>query len=150
MKKIFFCFIYILLIISISNLFFYQSIPSVKENIFLAMENTIIEEEGISKEDEEELNFQEIEEVIQTSGKLTDEPSINSKSAIVWERNTKQILFEKNSDKRVKMASTTKIMTAIIVMENAKMSDVVKIEKTAAQTGRIATRIKNKRRNYGR
>lgn len=150
MKKIFFCFIYILLIISISNLFFYQSIPSVKENIFLAMENTIIEEEGISKEDEEELNFQEIEEVIQTSGNLTDEPSINSKSAIVWERNTKQILFEKNSDKRVKMASTTKIMTAIIVMENAKMSDVVKIEKTAAQTGRIATRIENKRRNYGR
>jgi len=150
MKKTFFCFIYILLLFVILNLFFYQSIPLEKEDKFFRMENLIIEEDGLNREDEEKIDFSEIEQVVETSGKLTDEPSINSKAAIVWERNTKQVLFEKNSEKRVKMASTTKIMTAIIVMENAKMSDVVKIEKTAARIGRIATRIKNKRRNHSR
>jgi len=145
MKKTFFCFIYILLLFLIFNLFFYQSIPLTKKDKFLTMGNSSIEAAGLTKEDEEEIDFSEIEQVIETSGKLTDEPSINSKAAIVWERNTKQVLFEKNSEKRVKMASTTKIMTAIVVMENAKMSDVVKIEKTAARIGRIAIRIKNKR-----
>lgn len=100
-------------------------------------------EEGINQEDEEELNPEELEEILQTSANLTEEPKINSKAAIVWERNTKQVLFEKNADKKVPMASTTKIMTILVVLENAKLTDVVTIDQKAAQTGRIATRIKN-------
>jgi len=103
-----------------------------------------MEEEGLNQEDSEELNWQEMEEILQTSANLTEEPKINSKAAIVWERNTKQVLFEKNADKKVPMASTTKIMTILVVLENAKLSDVVTIDQKAAQTGRIAIRIKNK------
>lgn len=33
------------------------------------------------------------------------------------------------------MASTTKIMTAIVVLENAKLTDVVEISKKAGGTG---------------
>lgn len=134
--------------ISFLSLFFLESFQTKQTNPFFRMENEIVEEEGLNQEDQEEINFEEIEEVIQTSGSLTEEPKINSKAAIVWERNTKQVLFEKNADKKVPMASTTKIMTAIIVLENAKLTDVVTVEKKAAQTGRIATRIKNKRQNY--
>ena len=106
-------------------------------------------EEGINQE-EEEIDLQELEEILQTSANLTEEPKINSKAAIVWERNTKQVLFEKNADKKVPMASTTKIMTILVVLENAKLTDTVTISQKAAQTGRIATRIENKRQNHGR
>ena len=45
------------------------------------------------------------------------------------------ILYEKNGYKQVPMASTTKIMTAIVVLENANLSDVVTVDKKAAGTG---------------
>lgn len=102
-------------------------------------------EEGLNQEDDEEVDFEEMQEILQTSANLTEEPKINSKAAIVWERNTKQVLFEKNADKKVPMASTTKIMTILVVLENAKLTDIVTIDQKAAQTGRIATRIENKR-----
>lgn len=150
MRKVLNSMMAILIGITILSLFFYESLEGGKIDSFLRMENEVIEEEGLNQEDQEEINFEEIEEVIQTSGEIKEEPKINSKAAIVWERNTKQVLFEKNADKKVKMASTTKIMTAMVVLENAKLTDVVTVEKKAAQTGRIATRIENKRQNHSR
>ena len=41
-------------------------------------------------------------------------------------------------------------MTILVVLENAKLTDTVTISQKAAQTGRIATRIENKRQNHGR
>ena len=107
-------------------------------------------EEGINQEDEEELNLEEMQEILQTSANLTEEPKIQSRAAIVWERNTKQVLLEKNADKKVPMASTTKIMTILVVLENTKLTDVVTVNQKAAQTGRITSRIKNKRQNHSR
>jgi len=43
---------------------------------------------------------------------------ITAKSAIAIEQETKQVLFEKNANIRLPMASTTKIMTAILAIEN--------------------------------
>lgn len=102
-------------------------------------------DEGWNQEDNEILDMQEIQEVLQTSANVTEEPKINAKAGIVWDRNTHQVLFEKNADKKVPMASTTKIMTILVVLENANLKDVVTVNQKAAQTGRIATRIKNGR-----
>lgn len=46
-----------------------------------------------------------------------------------------KIIYEKNGLKQVPMASTTKIMTAIVVLENANLKEVVTINKKAAGTG---------------
>ena len=62
-------------------------------------------------------------------------PEINSRSAIVIERTTKQILFGKQEYDVRKMASTTKIMTAIVVIENANLYDTVTISKRASSVG---------------
>ena len=59
-------------------------------------------------------------------------PSINARSAIVLDRNSKKILYKKNELNRVKMASTTKIMTALIVIENSNLKDVITISKKAS------------------
>lgn len=40
----------------------------------------------------------------------------------------------KNGLKQVPMASTTKIMTAIVVLENSNLNDIVTISKKAAGT----------------
>ena len=49
--------------------------------------------------------------------------TLHCKNAIVIDRNTKQVLYEKNSRRKIAPASMTKIMTAIVVIENTKNFD---------------------------
>lgn len=51
----------------------------------------------------------------------------NSKADIVVDINTGRILYENNSREKLLIASTTKIMTAIIVIENANLNEMVKV-----------------------
>lgn len=61
--------------------------------------------------------------------------NLNSRSCVVIDRLTQTILYGKNQFNKVKMASTTKIMTAIIVIEQSDLSTTVKVSKKAAGTG---------------
>ena len=54
---------------------------------------------------------------------------ISAKSALVYDLSTDKILFEKNSTEKLPMASLTKIMTAIIVLENYKKGDKLKVRR---------------------
>lgn len=62
-------------------------------------------------------------------------PSINSRHAVVFDRSSKQVIYGKKETETCKMASTTKIMTAIVVLENSNLNDTVIISKKAAQIG---------------
>lgn len=53
--------------------------------------------------------------------------NISGKSAILIEADSGKIIYEKNADLRLPMASTTKIMTGILAIENNNLSDIVKI-----------------------
>ena len=61
--------------------------------------------------------------------------NLNSKSCIILDRKSKDVLYGKNEKNKVKMASTTKIMTAIVVIENADLNKTVEISKKSASTG---------------
>lgn len=61
--------------------------------------------------------------------------NLNSRSCVVIDRLTQSILYGKNEKNKVKMASTTKIMTAIIVLENSSLDTTVEASKKAAGTG---------------
>ena len=74
-------------------------------------------------------------QIAPVSSKNCSVPSINSKSAIVLDRSSKAILYSKNEKQTRKMASTTKIMTCIVVLENANLYDTVTISKKAARVG---------------
>lgn len=63
------------------------------------------------------------------------EPTINSRAAIVYERSSGKILYGKEENEKRKMASTTKIMTAIVVLENTNLDDIITISSKAAGTG---------------
>ena len=58
--------------------------------------------------------------------------SLNSQCAILVEANSGKVIYSKNPDLRHANASTTKIMTAILAVENSKMSEIVKTSKYAA------------------
>ena len=53
---------------------------------------------------------------------------ISAKSAVLIEAESGDVVFSKNSDAILPMASTTKIMTALVVLENARLDTVVTIE----------------------
>ena len=57
-----------------------------------------------------------------------DEPKLNSRCAVVFDRNSKSIIFGKNENKRVPMASTTKIMTAIVLLESIEKSEELSLD----------------------
>lgn len=80
-------------------------------------------------------NNTDISNFIPSSTSIITEPVINSRAGIVYDRNSGCILYGKNEHEIRKMASTTKIMTAIVVLENANLSDIVTISQKSAGTG---------------
>lgn len=58
----------------------------------------------------------------------TPPPELTGKGAILIDAVTGKILFEKNSHEQYYPASTTKIMTAILALENLNLSDKVEID----------------------
>lgn len=57
--------------------------------------------------------------------------AVSAQRAIMLDGETKQVLFEKNADDRALIASTTKIMTALIVCEQCNVLDRVRVQKDA-------------------
>lgn len=81
--------------------------------------------------DEEALS---IIESLEASSTVSNEPDVNSTHIVAIDRNTERILYEKSAFDKTPMASTTKILTAIIAIENCKMDDLVHISSKAAHT----------------
>ena len=74
-------------------------------------------------------------ESLETDSDTLEMPTINSRAYVVIDRKSNTILVGKNENQKKKMASTTKIMTALVVIENCELSDTVEVSKKAAGTG---------------
>lgn len=74
-------------------------------------------------------------EIDEVSAKLREEPAINSRRYAVYDRISKKVIYGKNEDVKSAMASTTKIMTATVVLENADLNQEVVVSKKAGWTG---------------
>lgn len=62
------------------------------------------------------------------SGVLAAEaPQINAKGAVIGEMTTGTVVFEQNADEKLFPASTTKIMTAILAIENCEPDEIITI-----------------------
>ena len=70
---------------------------------------------------------------IQTKAYAT-EPKVSARAAICVDAETFGIIFEKNADEKLSMASTTKIITAITAIENGNINDIVTVSANAAGT----------------
>lgn len=101
-------------------------------NLNISKANNI--EEAENPEDEK-IDIDSLQkEVIETSAD-TEEIEVNARIALIYDRASGRAIYSKNGDKETPMASTTKIMTAIVVLENANLKDVVTINSKAAGIG---------------
>ncbi|MDZ7586656.1 MAG: D-alanyl-D-alanine carboxypeptidase, partial [Patescibacteria group bacterium] len=55
-------------------------------------------------------------------------PALTAQGVIVIDPTSKAILYQKNPDLKLLPASTTKIMTALIVLENYSLNDIITID----------------------
>ncbi|MDP2643212.1 MAG: D-alanyl-D-alanine carboxypeptidase family protein [Candidatus Peregrinibacteria bacterium] len=62
-------------------------------------------------------------------------PIISPKSAIAVDNDTGAILYEKNPDEKLPIASITKLMTILIILDENELSDTVTVSSNASSTG---------------
>ena len=60
-----------------------------------------------------------------------------AKSAILIDADSKRVLYEKNGYEKMAMASTTKIMTCLIALENSKEEDIVEFSTKACSMPKV-------------
>lgn len=63
--------------------------------------------------------------------KISDTKEIDWKSSLVFSLENSSIVWEKNKNKKVYFASLAKLMTALLIVENHKLDESVKISKNA-------------------
>ena len=70
------------------------------------------------------------------------EMSVVSQGAVLMDEKTGRVLWEKNMNDQMAMASTTKIMTAIIALESGKTEEIVIASKIAASAPEVKMGLK--------
>ena len=80
-----------------------------------------------------EVNFEDTIEV--TASNVSELPKTNSRRYVVYDRISKSMIIEKNEDVKSAMASTTKIMTTIVILEKADLNEKVTVSAKAGGTG---------------
>ena len=68
------------------------------------------------------------------SASIFKQPTVNGASAVLMDMDTGQMLYAKNPNVQRPNASTTKIMTAILILEHCRMDDIITASKNAANT----------------
>jgi len=66
---------------------------------------------------------------------LASAPVVQARSAILMDSRTGEVLYEKNAWERRAPASTTKILTAILAIEQGQLDNTVKVSANAAAVG---------------
>ena len=103
--------------------------------LFICVNGYVLADDLLPMEDDFDISEIISEESIETNSNSLQMPTINSRAYVVIDRKSNTVLLGKNENQKKKMASTTKIMTALIVIEHTNLSDTVEISKKAASTG---------------
>lgn len=61
-------------------------------------------------------------------------PDIEAKSALVFDLLTEEIIFEKNIDELLPLASLSKIISSLVIIDHIALDELVKITKSAVET----------------
>lgn len=67
---------------------------------------------------------------------------LNARYALLMDATNRRVLFEKSGYEKVAMASTTKIMTLLVTLENANLDDVVTVSAYAASMPDVQLNMK--------
>ncbi len=61
-------------------------------------------------------------------------PGVSAQAAVLMDQDSGRVLFGKNEHEKMRIASITKIMTAVLAIESGKMDEMVKVSERAVYT----------------
>ena len=103
-----------------------------------AIADVVIPPTGNTQTQSQTQNLQAVNSAIQ-------KPVVQSQGAILYDVTHNQVLFEQNADMRFYPASTTKLMTALLALENLQLTDTVKFSTSAVtnlESGAVTLNVK--------
>ena len=66
--------------------------------------------------------------IIPVTAYSTEQPAVSAESSILMDGSTGEVLFEKRADQQMRIASTTKIMSALVALEHAGPQDIITVK----------------------
>lgn len=116
-----------------------HAVEEMRTNI-LAKEKTVeLLQKQLSDEIEKTRRVRQEIEIRNLRGPI---PQIHAERCIVIDARGEDVLFEKNADKRGPIASTTKVMTSVLVVENGNLDNIVTVEKSDTQCSPVRLGLK--------
>ncbi|MDF2542045.1 MAG: hypothetical protein K0S47_1763 [Herbinix sp.] len=103
--------------------------------------NEIVEQEQLLDEGEKA-------EVQEETNTAKEDLSLHALSSLLMDASNQRVLYEENGYNEMPMASTTKIMTCIVTLENANLSDIVTVSKYAAKMPDVQLNINSGEQYY--
>lgn len=81
-------------------------------------------------------------QLLEASGETSALSKLYARYALLMDASNRRVLFEKSGYEQVPMASTTKIMTLLVTLENANLDDIVTVSDYAASMPDVQLNIK--------
>ncbi len=130
MKKIIFIFV-ILILTSISTFFYYYSKNS-KVSFSIASPLPDLLTKAFPQARGSELIWKPKDEMVKSTVR---KPVLKATAIASYDLTNEKYLYSQNVEKKLPIASLTKIMTAVIALENMKLDQEITVEKKAAEIG---------------
>lgn len=97
---------------------------TIKNNLEHNLGETLINQEIVTPQSDLNTNIKYVKKINNFKN-----ISANSRAALFVDKETGEILFEKNIDEKLPMASITKLMTALIAIENIEPNEILTVPK---------------------
>lgn len=88
------------------------------------------------------------EEINESAAPENDKLSLYALSALLMDASNNRVLYEENGEKKMPMASTTKIMTCIVALENADLNGIATVSSYAASMPDVQLNMKKGEQYY--
>lgn len=108
-------------------------------DLLAKMKSVELEKKQVAEEHEKTKRLNREFEIKKLRGPI---PSISADRVIVIDPASEDVLFEKNPDKRGAIASTTKLLTALLVVETGDLDQIITVEQSDTQCAPVRLGLK--------
>lgn len=122
----------ILLLVLVALVMFGYYQCSIMEPFFNENQKTLIQLSQKEQKEKNDIYYSGLDSEKYKSQSNQDELKLSAKSALLLDATSNRVLYEKDGFNEMPMASTTKIMTCILALENGNLDDVVTFSQKAA------------------
>lgn len=116
-----------------------QILESNRLDLMAKLKSIELKEKQVSVELEKNKRLNREFEIKKLRGPI---PNISAERVIIVDPASEDVLFEKNPDKRGAIASTTKLLTALLVVEAGDLDQIITVEKSDTQCAPVRLGIK--------